>query len=90
MVAVFLCLKRKIVSNKDAKVIGQRVKWIRNDKGLTQQAFADALGITANTVSKLEPGMRMPSLDLVADIAAYFKVNLNWLMMGIGEPYLND
>lgn len=74
----------------DAKVIGQRVKWIRKDKGLTQQAFADALGITANTVSKLEPGMRMPSLDLVADIAAYFKVNLNWLMMGIGEPYRND
>lgn len=74
----------------DAKVIGQRGKWIRKDKGLTQQAFADALGITANTVSKLEPGMRMPSLDLVADIAAYFKVNLNWLMMGIGEPYRND
>ncbi len=36
--------------------------------GLTQQAFADELGVTQGQVSNLMAGRRTPSLDLAAAI----------------------
>lgn len=74
----------------DAKEIGQRVKKIRTENQLTQQEFGESIGVTLNTVSKIEPGMRMPSIDLMAEIAVKYSINLNWLMLGIGNMQLDS
>jgi DNA-binding transcriptional regulator YiaG len=54
-----------------------RVKSLRTYLGLTQQAFADELGVRQQTVSEWEKGMYRPRgatvtlLNLIADQAGY-------------------
>lgn len=83
-------ISRKEEKMLDAKEIGQRVKKIRTENQLTQQEFGESIGVTLNTVSKIEPGMRMPSIDLMAEIAVKYSINLNWLMLGIGNMQLDS
>lgn len=65
--------------------IGDRIKEIRKIKGLTQQKFADELGLKRNTVGGYEIGTVSPSDRTIADISQKFDVNENWLRTGEGE-----
>ena len=67
--------------------IGDRIKAIRKEKGLTQQKFADALGLKRNTVGGYEIETVTPSDRTIQDICAAFGVNELWLRTGSGEPY---
>ena len=67
--------------------IGERIKSVRKQKGLTQQKFADALGLKRNTVGGYEIETVTPSDRTVQDICAVFGVNELWLRTGNGDPY---
>lgn len=64
-----------------------RVRKIRKDAGLTQQAFAQELGTNQNTVTHYETGRRNLSGISAKSISDKFNVNIDWLLKGIGEPY---
>lgn len=49
-----------------------RLKKAREEMGLTQEAFARAVGLSSEFISLLESGKRAPSLDTLARIAAHF------------------
>ena len=49
---------------------------------MTQQRLADELGITLSTVGRIECGIIMISLDLLVDIAVFFDVSLDFLILG--------
>ena len=66
----------------DAKAIGARIKAVRKDNGLKQQEFADRIGTTRCHVSRIEPGIKMASIDLLAAIAETFNVSLDYLILG--------
>jgi transcriptional regulator with XRE-family HTH domain len=53
--------------------IGTVIKVLRINEDLTQAAFGEKLGITANYVSLIEKGHREPSLTLLARMADTFK-----------------
>jgi len=40
------------------KVLGQRVAELRREKGLTQEALAEAMGVSRNHVADIELGVR--------------------------------
>lgn len=67
--------------------IGDRIKEARKSKGMTQQAFADAIGLKRNTVATYEMGKAMPSDRTISDICREFGVNELWLREGIGEMF---
>ena len=67
--------------------IGERIKSVRKQKGLTQQKFADALGLKRNTVGGYEIETVTPSDRTIQDICAVFGVNELWLRTGNGDPY---
>jgi transcriptional regulator with XRE-family HTH domain len=46
----------------------QTIRQIRQDKGLGLRSFADRLGVTGATVSKIERGMQVPRSELAAQI----------------------
>ena len=69
------------------KTIGERIKHIRKSAGLTQQKFADTIGLKQNTVATFEMGKTSPSDRTIADICREFNVNRQWLETGIGEPF---
>ena len=65
--------------------IGDRIKEVRKIKGLTQQRFADELGLKRNTVGGYEIGTVTPSDRTIADISQKFDINESWLRTGEGE-----
>lgn len=62
-----------------------RIALIRKHNSLSQQAFADKIGLTKNFVSLLETGNRVPSDRTITDICREFHVNEHWLRTGEGE-----
>ena len=44
------------------------IPYYRNKKGLTQEALAEAVGVTRQTIISLEQGRYNPSLQLAANI----------------------
>jgi putative transcriptional regulator len=49
---------------------------IRQDKKLTQEELANAVGVTRQTIIAIEKGNYTPSVLLAINIARYFKVSV--------------
>lgn len=64
------------------------IKELRKALGLTQQEFADKLGISRNTIATYEIGKSEPSGAAFALICSTFGINENWLRTGEGEMFL--
>lgn len=63
---------------------GERLKFLREQKGVTQEVVADLLGVNKQTISGYERGVRRPagenSLDVYEKLADYFNVDLMYLL----------
>ena len=67
-----------------------RIKKLRKELNLTQDAFASELGIVRNTVSQYEIGTRVPSNAVISLICTKYNVNEEWLRKGTGEMFNNE
>ena len=72
------------------ETIGERIKIVRKEKGLTQQTFADKLGLKRNTIGSYEIDAGLPSDRTISDICREFGVNEVWLRTGDGEPFQQE
>ena len=61
-------------------MITNRLKELRLDKDLKQQTLADALGIHQSTYSLYENGRINIPLEIIINIADYYKVNLDYVV----------
>lgn len=68
--------------------IGERIKWLRKDQKMTQQKFADAVGVKQNTVATWEMDRNEPQDPIVKAICSKFAANESWLRSGEGDPYI--
>lgn len=59
--------------------IGNQIKSLRLKRGITQEAMAQHLGITAQAVSKWERCVATPDIGMLPDISAYFGVTIDEL-----------
>jgi putative transcriptional regulator len=50
---------------------------LRTEKKLTQQALADAVGVTRATINAMEKGAYNPSLELAFRLARYFEADIH-------------
>ena len=53
-----------------------KLKEKREEKGLTQDELAQALGVSRQTINSIETGRYIASLQLALLIAAYFKTSV--------------
>nr|DAK85609.1 MAG TPA: Repressor protein CI [Caudoviricetes sp.]DAZ55459.1 MAG TPA: Repressor protein CI [Caudoviricetes sp.] len=67
--------------------MNERIKQIRKDAGLTQEKFAERIGLKQNSIALIESGKRTPSEQTVLSICREFKVRQEWLRTGDGDPY---
>lgn len=65
------------------KYFGQRVRTLRKEKGLSQEAFAERCGLDRTYISGIERGVRNPTLEVIMVIAAGLKVPLSALFENI-------
>lgn len=68
--------------------MNQRIAKIRNDAKLTQEKFAESLGVSRNFIWQLESGARSPSDRTIREICRTYHVDEKWLREGKGDnPY---
>ena len=60
--------------------IGQKIKKLRTEKGLTQKDLADQLHVTFQTISKWEKDENEPDLATVRELAKLFGCSLDYLL----------
>lgn len=65
-----------------------RLKKLRKELNLTQQAFADKIGIKRNTIANYEVGRNEPIDAVISLICREFDVNEEWLRTGKGEMFI--
>ena len=66
----------------------ERIKALRKTLGLTQQKFADKIGVKQNTVAQYEIGRNPPTDTVVTLICREFDVNEAWLRTGDGPMFV--
>ena len=65
-----------------------RIKQLRSALGLTQEKFAERLGVKRNTIATYEIGRNEPIDAVVSLMCKEFNVNEKWLRTGEGEMFL--
>lgn len=58
----------------------ERLKMLRNSRGLTQEAFANALNCTREAIASYETGKSTPPVEVLIQIADYLQVSLDFLV----------
>lgn len=66
----------------NTKKIGEFLKVLRKEKGLTQEQLAEILGVSGRTVSRWETGMNMPDLSILIQIAEFYGVDIKEILDG--------
>ena len=60
----------------------KRLVTLRNERGLTQQALADAINLHVNQIKRYEAGTAQPTLDTLARLAKELHVTIDDLVFG--------
>lgn len=68
--------------------MNERLKELRKKLGLTQQEFAERLGIKRNAVTNYEVGRNEPADMVVSLICREFGVKEEWLRTGKGPQFI--
>ncbi len=66
----------------DPVKIGMFLRKLRKEKELTQEQFAQEVGVSNRTVSRWENGTNMPDISLLVQIADFYEVDVRELIEG--------
>ena len=61
-------------------MVSDRIKFLREEKGITQSDLAKQLGITRSSVNAWEMGISVPSTQYIVELAHLFKVSTDYLL----------
>ena len=64
------------------KVTGEFLKSLRKEKGLTQEQLAEKFYVSSRTVSRWETGSNMPDLDMLIELADFYKIDIREIIDG--------
>ncbi len=79
----------KYVIKKIKEHIGDRVYVLRQNNELKQEALALELGISRTTLSNIERGKRLPTLEILLKLSFYFQVSCDYFI-GTDGILFND
>ena len=68
--------------------MSERLKKLRKELDMTQQEFAEGIGIKRNTMATYESGRNEPIDAVISLICTKYNVNENWLRTGEGEMFM--
>ena len=64
--------------------VGEIIKRLRKEREITQEEFAEVLGVSCQSVSRWEKGTCYPDMELVPTIAGFFGISVDKLL-GVDE-----
>lgn len=60
----------------EAEKWGRRIRAFRKLKGYTQEGFAEKLGVSVSILGEVERGNRMPTQELIGQVAELLQVSI--------------
>lgn len=69
--------------------LADRILELRKQKGISQEALADKLGVSRQAISKWESEQSTPEMDKIVLMSDFFEVTTDYLLKGI-EPACED
>lgn len=60
--------------------LGEKIQKLRKQRGLSQEALAEKVTVTRQTISKWELGQSLPDLDFIAQLSNIFNVSSDYLI----------
>lgn len=60
--------------------IGQMIKDLRQEKGISQLALANAIGVSQKAIDYWERGVNQPKASYIVLLADYFDVSCDYLL----------
>ncbi len=67
-------------------VFGERLKILRESRGLSQDDFASKFNLAQTTIGMYERGLREPNIDKLNQFATFFNVSLDYLVGRTNDP----
>lgn len=64
--------------------LGQRIQQLRKEKGLSQEALGEQLGVSRQAISKWESDITIPEIDKLISLAKQFGVSVG-VLLGVEE-----
>ncbi|MDE7131611.1 MAG: helix-turn-helix domain-containing protein [Lachnospiraceae bacterium] len=61
-------------------ILGEKIYRLRTERGMSQEAFGDMLGVSRQSVSKWETDQSQPELDKIIAISEMFTVSTDYLL----------
>lgn len=62
------------------KILSERIKYLREEQGLTQKQLGEAVGYDQSRVAKWENGSLEPNIDALVALCKFFNVSLGYLV----------
>ena len=72
----------------DSTDVGERIKAIRG--GMTQQEFADLLGVSRKTITRYEAGSHLPDAEFLIKLNVLYSIQPLWLLTGKGQDVAGE
>lgn len=63
--------------------VNLKIKQLREEKNLSQEQFADKIGLKRASVGMIETGKQQPTIETLENIVNIFGVDYNWLLESI-------
>ncbi|MBQ1604706.1 MAG: helix-turn-helix domain-containing protein [Lachnospiraceae bacterium] len=60
--------------------LAENIRAFRKERRLTQEQFAEAMGVTVGSVYKWETGQTIPELNMVVELADFFDTSMDVLL----------
>jgi transcriptional regulator with XRE-family HTH domain len=70
------------------KEVGERVKSLRLQRGLSQTEFGGKLGKSLQTINRVERGHRAPDAEFILGLKEVFGADIRWVLSGRPDPDL--
>ena len=65
--------------------LGEKIKLLRTEKGMTQEALAEKLFVTRQAISAWETENALPDITLLERIAEALEVDINEIIYGVRQ-----
>lgn len=72
------------------KNIGEFLKYLRKEKGLTQEQLAERFSVSSRTVSRWETGSNMPDVGMLVELADFYDVDIREIIDGERKSEMMD
>lgn len=70
-----------------SEIMGKRLRYLRDKRGLAQKFVAESIGIKNNTLSGYEAGDREPNSLILGKLAKFYEVTTDYLIGVTDSPY---